>query len=359
MLNKIILLTKKFISIKSISDNPKKLEEILSLALKELKDFKIEEFKKNNSRSILVYNTNKRPKKFKIILNGHLDVIPGKDFQYSPKIKGNKLYGAGSMDMKANVACLIYVFKEMAEKVDYSLGLQLVTDEQIGGFNGTKYQIEKGIRSDFVIAAESTNFDIVNQAKGILLLRIGAKGKTAHGAYPWKGNNAIWEINNFLNKLNKKYPNPKKQKWVTTVNLSKIGTDNNSFNKIPDNCFLELDIRYVPKDKNTILKDIKKMLSNNLKLEIITNEPEMNTDKNNNYIKILQKSGKDVLNKNIILRGAQGTSDARHFSRIKNSGIEFGPIGDGSGSDKEWVDIKSLEIYYKILKNFLLNVKGK
>ena len=33
----------------------------------------------------------------------------------------------------------------MANKVDYPLGLQLVTDEEVGGFNGTKYQIEKAL----------------------------------------------------------------------------------------------------------------------------------------------------------------------------------------------------------------------
>ena len=105
------------------------------------------------------------------------------------------------MDMKANVACLMTVFKDVADKVNYPLGLQLVTDEEIGGFHGTKYQIEKGVRAEFVVVGESTDLNIKNRAKGILWAKISAKGKTAHGAYPWRGENAIWKMNEFLNCL--------------------------------------------------------------------------------------------------------------------------------------------------------------
>lgn len=356
MQNKILSLTKRFISIKSTPENSEALEKILDIALSKLDRHTIERFESNGSKSALVYNSQKRPKKFKIILNGHLDVIPGKKHQYLPKIKNNRLYGAGSMDMKANVACLIFAFKEIAKKVDYPLGLQLVTDEQIGGFNGTKHQIDKGVRADFVIAGETTNFQIANQAKGILWAKISCKGKTAHGAYPWKGKNAIWEMNRFLNLLEEKYPIPKKEKWSTTVNLSKIKTSNKSFNKIPDDCTILLDIRYVPKDSNKIVRSIKELLPKGFKLEILIKEPPLSVDKNNKYLKKLQKISEQVTKKKVRCYGAQGSSDARHYAAVNCNGIEFGPIGDGTGTDNEWVDIASLEKYYHVLKEFLLSL---
>ena len=82
MINNIVSLSAKFIRIKSVQGNTKALEEVLGLALSELKGFKIERFEKNGSKSALIYNSTKRPKKFKIILNGHLDVVPGKEHQY-------------------------------------------------------------------------------------------------------------------------------------------------------------------------------------------------------------------------------------------------------------------------------------
>lgn len=326
----------------------------MELSLNNLKGFTIERFQKNGVKSALVYNTKKRPKKFKIILNGHLDIIPAKNFQYKPKIKGQRLYGAGAMDMKANLSCAIFAFKNIAKKVKYPLALQIVTDEEIGGFNGTKHQIDKDVRADFVISVEPTNFDIVNRAKGILWLKISAKGKSAHGAYPWRGENAILKMNEFINALKKEYPTPKQEKWITTINLSKIETNNYAFNKIPDDCSVNLDVRYIPEEKDKIIKNIKKILPKGFQLDIITNEPALSTDKNNHFIKLLKKSGKKIIKKEILLRGAQGSSDARHFVKINCPGVEFGPIGGGIGSDNEWVDIHSLEKYYQILKDFLL-----
>lgn len=349
----ILSLTKKLIYIKSTEQNPEKLGEALDLVLGELKGFKIEQFVSNGVRSALIYNSKVKPKKFRILFNVHLDVIPAKDTQFKPKIIGSKLYGAGSMDMKANASCIIFAFKEIATKVNYPIGIQITTDEEIGGFNGTKYQIERGVKADFVIASEPTNFDIVYKAKGVLQLKISTSGLTAHGAYPWRGENAILKMNNFLYNLDKKLPNPKKESWLTTMNVSKIGTTNEAFNKIPDNCYVLIDVRYIKEDEYIILKKIRKIMPKDFKLEIIAKGPAVATQKDNIDISLLQKIIKKNYKNKINLRGAHGTSDISHFAKINCPGIEFGPIGRGIGSDKEWVYIPSLKIYYKIIKDFL------
>ena len=356
MINKILSLSKELISIKSTPNNLKALEKSLEIAVSKLTGYAIERFENKGIKSVLVSNSKKRPKRFKIILNGHLDVIPGKDYQYVPKIIRDRLYGVGAMDMKANAACLITVFKEVAKKVKYPLGLQLVTDEETGGFNGTKYQIDKGVRADFVIAGETTNFKIVNKAKGILWVKISTRGKTAHAAYPWKGENAIWKMNKFLALLGKKYPIPDQEDWVTTVNLSKIETSNQTFNKIPDDCEVWLDIRYIPQETNTIVNHLKEMMPLGFKLDILEKEPALLVDENNQFIRMLQKTAGRITKKKVVLYGAQGSSDARHFTKMNCDGIEFGPIGGGIGSDKEWIDIPGLVIYFQILKNFLISI---
>lgn len=358
MLKNILFLTKKLIYIKSTEENPKQLGEALDLVLNELKDFKIERFERNGVKSALVYNSKTRPKKFRILFNVHLDVIPAKDKQFKPKIIGSKLYGAGSMDMKANASCIILAFKEMANKINYPLGIQLTTDEEIGGFNGTRYQIQKGVRADFVIASEPTNFDIVHQAKGVLQIKISTKGNTAHGAYPWKGENAILKMNKFIGDLVKKLPNPKKEKWATTINVSKISTTNQAFNKIPDDCYVLLDIRYIKEDQKKILNKIKSILPKDFKLQILATGPAVLTSiKDKNIVKLKKIIAKNYKN-NSALRGAHGTSDVSHFAKINCPGIEFGPIGGGIGSDKEWVSIPSLDTYYKIIKSFLGEIEN-
>jgi succinyl-diaminopimelate desuccinylase len=354
----ILLLSSKLISIESTKEKPDKLLEILDVCAKELKNINFKQYLINKVPSVLYYNTLKFPNKFKIILNAHLDVVPGKLEQFRPKVKNDKLFGRGSVDMKAAAAVEILVFKEIAQKVKYPLGLQLVTDEEIGGFNGTAFQIKKNVRANFVITGEPTQMQIINKAKGILWLKIKTLGKSAHAAHLWDGINSNLELINVLNKIFKKYPESNGPIWKTTINLSKLLTNNDTFNKVPDYSEAWLDIRYIPGDNERTLNYIKSLLPLNCSMEIILNESVHNTDVNNLYIKLLQKSFKKYQYKKTDINVEHFASDIRHFNGVNNDGICFGPIGEGLHSDVEWVSIKSLVQYYQILKDFLLSLNS-
>jgi len=356
MLDQIISLTKQLISIPSTKDNPKEIEKALEVALGKLKGFTIERFKSSGSPSVLVYKGKTRPKKFKIILNGHLDVVPGKPDQYNVKITGDKLSGRGTLDMKVSVVVMILVFKELADKLNYSLGLQLVTDEEIGGLNGTKYQIKKGVKADFVIAGEYSDLRVSNEAKGPLWVKITTKGKAAHGAQLWKGANAIQKMVVLINKINKTFPIPNKESWVTTQNLAKIETNNETVNKVPDNCVAWFDFRYIPQEKDSIISKIKKLIPDDAIFEISKKEPCQFTQANNSYIKKLRKATKAVTGKDYGLISFNGASDIRHYGEFGFPGVCFGPVGKGLHSDTEWISVKSVQKYYSILKKFLLSL---
>jgi succinyl-diaminopimelate desuccinylase len=354
MNSNLINVLKKLIEIKSVHGNDQELAKALDLAIKQVPEFTIEHFEKKGSKSVLIYNTPSRPKKFKVILNGHLDIIPGKENQYKPMIENQKLYGVGAMDMKASIVCLLSVFNDVARLVDYPLGLQLVTDEEVGGFNGTLHQIEEGVKSEFVIAAEPTNFNIVHQAKGILCIKVTAHGTSAHSAYPWRGVNAIEEMNAFLQKLKKSFPTLRKEAWVSTLNIAKVETSNSAFNKIPDDCTAWLDIRFIPQDSSQILEKVTSLIPASFTWQVEVNESALFVDPTNPNIQQLQKITQTVYGKKIKLYGAHGSSDARHYTKVGINGIEFGPVGANIGADNEWVDLKSLDIYCEALKKFLL-----
>lgn len=355
----ILILTKNLISIPSTKDNTESLEKVLALADKYLKGFKYKKFTSKGIPSVIYYNTPSLPKRFKIILNAHLDVVPGNRNQYRALIKGDKLYGRGAQDMKTSAAVEIIIFKGLASKVNYPLGLQLVTDEEIGGFNGTKYQVKKGIMADFVIAGEPTDFGVNNKAKGIIWAKLKTKGKAAHGAYPWQGENAIIKMNNIINTIEDKYPVPQKEAWKTTINLAKVLSNNEAFNKVPDYCESWLDVRYIPEESDTIIKNIKRMLPKDAELDVILKEPSQFTEKENPYIKQLRKSIESVNHKASSLINKHGGSDIRHFNAAGCNGVTFGPIGEGLHTDNEWVSIKSLDIYFRIINNFLLSLNNK
>ncbi len=350
----IIKLSSDLIKIESTKDKPNNLVKTLEVANGKLQGFVLKEFNNNGIQSHLY--SNKKVDDFKIILNAHLDVVPGNKNQFKPTIKGDNLIGRGTYDMKASAAVEILVFKDIANIVNYPIALQLVTDEEIGGLNGTKYQIEKGIKSDFVIAGESTNFDINNEAKGIYWLKVITYGSPAHAARPWEGDNAINKMVDFIYKVKKIIPVPKNPNWVTTQNLATIETKNTTYNKAPDVCESIFDIRYIPSDRDRIIKKILSILPTGSKYELLIKEPSQFTKPNNKYIKKLDDSIVSIMNKKTNLVSYHGASDIRHYDRIKSAGVCFGPVGAGLHTDNEWVSIKSLMTYYKILKKFLLTI---
>lgn len=354
----VVALAKKLITAESVTGNQSGMDTVLGVVKKELEGFRYKEYTQNGVRSLLFYNAATTPGKFRVLYNVHVDVVPaGKSEQFHPSITGDKLYGRGAYDMKGAAAAEILAFKECAKQCPYPVGLQVVTDEEVGGFNGTKYQVAEGVLSDFVLVGEcGTDLDIGVAAKGILWMRITVHGVAAHGAHPWKGENAVWNMYDFLGKIRKAYPIPASPKWVTTVNAGSVETQNKTFNKVPDSCTVMLDIRYIPEDKEGLSDRIRAMAPKGSDVSVEVFEPSCANIVDNEYIKALKKVVRDVTGKQSEFLRMHGASDLRHFKQ-GTSAVEFGPAGEGQHTDNEWVSIKSLDEYHRILLQFLKSVR--
>ena len=359
-MTEIVELAKRFIAIPSVADNHVALEEIITLARNELPGFETEMFRENEKPSLLIHNANPGTRNFKILFNAHLDVVAGKKDQFVPSVNDDKLYGRGAFDMKAAAAVMIYLFKNLASTLTYPFALQIVTDEEVASGYGTSYQLSQGVQTELAIIGEcGSRLDIINETKGLIHATITATGVTAHGAYPWKGQNAILKMNEALTAIHKYFPVPSAETFDTTINVSKISTTNETWNKVPDNCSATLDIRFGRKGDNNIIEKVKEILPQGITLEVDTMRTYNYVDPENTYIKLLTKIGGSILGREPAIRGAFGGSDSVFFSEAGLDAIDFGPMGQGQHDDNEYVEMKSLEEYYKILQEFLLEIDIK
>jgi len=356
MINQIVSLSRIFIAIPSVIGNQTHIDSALSIMHQDLSDYNHKLFLCNGFSSILYYNTPTYHERFKVILNGNLDVAAGKPAQFKPYIKDGKLYGRGAYDMKAAAAVLTLVFKEVAEQVSYPLALQVTTDQELDGHFGTKYQIEQGVRGDFIINTSTTNLAISNESKGNMRMKITARGKQASSAYLWEGENAIWEMKKFLDRLEKAFPQPKKEAWETTINMGIITTDNMDITTVPEDCHVYLDIKYIQEDKDSIVKQIQHLIPDHFTSEVLINEPPHFTPRDNPYIPLLGQALEKVTSKPYSILRRNWVGEIRHYNEVGCEGICLGPIGSGAHADDEWVDIQSLVDYYHTLKEFLLSL---
>lgn len=357
---------KQLLSIESTAHNPTGLREAYDFMIEFVRtncsDITIEEFESGGKPSFLAYKGPLRPAQFHLILNGHIDVVPGKPEQYMPFIRDGKLYGRGVYDMKAASVVMAEVFCNYVNKVPFALGLQIVSDEESAGIHGTLHQVQQGVRGNFVICGECGRapgvYEIANRAKGVTIAQIGFNGKSAHGAYPWKGDNAAAQAYRFVHALHERYPAPAGPTEDTTATVTSIVADSDAPNKIPDDATITLDIRYTPDDPHFKDKAAFELLITSL-------DPNARVKKYYDFSSPLYTAPHDpqLLKLKAAAEAIEGhefqfvqrnaTSDGRFYGNIGNQACEFGIAGEHQHADDEHITLQALRDYYKTLCSFL------
>ena len=218
----------ELLAVQSTADRPGELHRALGFVLDFVgPGFTVERFESVAKPSALIYRGRER-QRFQVILNAHLDVVPAPPAQFRPRREGDRLYARGAQDMKVSALVEAQVFRELAGGLPYPLALQLVTDEEVGGRDGTLHQIEQGVSGEFVVIGEHSGLRIVTDSKGMITATLRAVGRSGHSAYPWQGDNALVKLQRSLANLLAAYPVATEEAWRTTVNIARIETKNHS-----------------------------------------------------------------------------------------------------------------------------------
>ena len=150
-------------------------------------------------------SNNKKP----IILSGHTDVVPvSKGWSSDPftaTIKGDKLYGRGSCDMKGFIACtLAYAPIYSKSNLDRDIHFSFTFDEETACI-GAPILIEelkrRNIKDGICIVGEPTNMKIIDAHKGCYEYTTHFRGLAGHSSAPHKGVSAVEYASRYVNKL--------------------------------------------------------------------------------------------------------------------------------------------------------------
>ena len=150
-------------------------------------------------------SNNKKP----IILSGHTDVVPvSKGWSTDPfiaTVKGDRLYGRGSCDMKGFIACtLAYAPIYSKSNLDRDIHFSFTFDEETACI-GAPILIEelkkRKINDGICIVGEPTNMKIIDAHKGCYEYTTHFKGLAGHSSAPHKGVSAVEYASRYVNKL--------------------------------------------------------------------------------------------------------------------------------------------------------------
>jgi acetylornithine deacetylase len=137
----------------------------------------------------------------RLILSGHLDVVPAGDpatwtaDPWAGDIRDGSLFGRGACDMKGGVAAILAAVRSLGasgelHRLTGELMVVLVPSEEDGG-QGTLAAIRAGATADMAIITEPSRLDIVIAHAGALTFRLSVPGRAAHASQRREGVSAL------------------------------------------------------------------------------------------------------------------------------------------------------------------------
>jgi succinyl-diaminopimelate desuccinylase len=194
-----------------------------------------------------------------LCFNAHLDVVPTGDESawshppFAAEIADGRVYGRGAGDDKASVTAQVMGAIALARSGVPLRGRLMVTevaDEETSGAGALHLIARAGIRPDGVIVGEQTLNRVAVGEKGTAGVDIVVSGRTAHGALPWEGANAIEAMARVIVALDQELQPRLAERTHSyfmpssaSVNMIDGGVKTNV---VPDRCKVFVDRRLIP-----------------------------------------------------------------------------------------------------------------
>ena len=315
-----------------------------------------------------------------LMLAGHIDTVaPVAGWEtepYQAVIKNfrddvtgavsERLYGLGSCDMKAGIAVMLSMAELAAnnrEKLPGILKLAFLPDEEAYSA-GVWALIKKGVSADFCLMPEPHFDSAVIGAPGKMLLKITALGRSAHGARPWEGVNAVAEMSALLASFSDlRFPSYKNMPEQPLVPLSIKGGYEKYSLSVPDNCSCVISKQLVPGEtKESVLAALRELigklaLNSSFNMEVAPPYyPPYIIDTNTEMLRLFESVFTAKTGLPMQLSFGSSVSDANCLSA--EAGIPvlvFGPRGGNYHQANEWVDTESIKKCLEIYKSFIFD----
>jgi acetylornithine deacetylase/succinyl-diaminopimelate desuccinylase-like protein len=233
-----------------------------------------------------------------------------------------------------------------------------LTDEEHAQ-TGSRALAESGFKADLAIVGEPTRLQVVTAHKGSLWLRVETRGRSAHGATPHLGRNAVHTMARVVDFLQTTYAALLRRRLHpllghATVSVGCIGGGGQP-NIVPDRCHIEVDRRTLPGETEAgVCRELGGLLRAQgliAKVSSVKGVPcaPLETDPTLPLVKQFLAS---IGQRRPV--GVHYFCDAAVLAEAGIPSVVFGPgdIAQAHSAD-EWISLKSLERGKSLLVHFL------
>ena len=181
-----------------------------------------------------------------VLLLGHTDTVHpvGTKAKNPTRIEGDRFYGCGTFDMKANIVLMLEAlryFHTTGTRPSRPINILLSCDEEVGSYTGREYVEREAAEAECCLVFEPSAAGRVKTGrKGTGMYVVNAHGVPAHaGLDPEKGASAILELSRQIERLHAM----NSPETGTTVNVC-TASGGTTTNVIPEHAECTVDVRF-------------------------------------------------------------------------------------------------------------------
>lgn len=294
----------------------------------------------------------------RVALVGHLDTVRTENGP--ARIEGDRCFGSGASDMKSGLAVmiamaetlplsalhcdltLVFYAREEGPFADNELGPVLDHDPELAAV-------------DLAVCMEPSDNKLHLGCVGSIHATVSFRGRTAHSARPWEGDNAITQAGAFLSELRASTPKESlieglTYRTVTTVTQAKDG--GRGRNVVPDLFTLNVNRRFAPDvSLEEARRDLVALVGGRAEIEFTDLSPAARPSAEHPLVRALVASGVRAV------EPKQAWTDVARFAARGVAAVNFGPGENAQAHQKnESTSLALLHEGYEITARWLRSI---
>jgi putative selenium metabolism hydrolase len=207
-----------------------------------------------------------------ILFDSHIDTVGIGDPSQWPwdpfvgKVEDGMLYARGALDEKNSTPGMIYgmaLARDLGLLDGWTAYFLGNIEEWCDGIGCNAFVEWEGVKPDFVVIGEPTQMKVYRGHKGRLELEVVAKGRSAHAASNYMGDNAIYKMLPVIEAINKMDATLRTHEFLGQgrITVTRISSVSPSDNAVPDECRIFIDRRLTFGDtKESVIAEIEAVI---------------------------------------------------------------------------------------------------
>lgn len=308
--------------------------------------------------NLVVERAETEPSRRRMVFAGHLDTVPEPEGGIGVRLEDGRVHGRGASDMKSGDAVMLALIEDYDWSGSWAEPLFVFYEREEGPHaeNGLGVVFEafpRVLEAEAALVLEPTEGALEAGCVGTAQVEVRFRGRAAHSARPWLGENAITASGRFLAALHDREPEEVLVEGlpfyeVTTVTLARGGR---ATNVVPDEFVVNVNHRFAPgrglEDVERLVGELLAPYGDAATFKVVDYAPSGPVALGNPVLERLVATGVEV-------RPKQAWTDVARFAEHGVPAANFGPGTPAQAHQSdEWMEVRLLGECYGRLARFL------